>query len=119
MVNPTTMLSPACVRSRWRVAQRAVILLLLLAIPTLSTLAKTRWYLPQADAGHYLTGAVKMKVAHSPIVFEGLPPQTDVRIAPPQQPAIRVTRPIEPAPEIPSISVRVSLQHRSPPFFLN
>jgi hypothetical protein len=90
------------------------LLVLLLAVATLSTAAKMSWYLPQADAGHNLTASIKMEVAHSPIVFDGLPPQPVVEVAPPL-PEIRTSRPVEPEPEIPSISVTVSLQHRSPP----
>lgn len=98
----------------WRCVKRTVLFLLLFAVPVLSTLAKTSWYLPQADAGHNLTAAVKMKVANSPIIFEALPLQPVVKVSPPL-PEIRTSRPVEPEPEIPSIGVTVSLQHRSPP----
>jgi hypothetical protein len=90
------------------------LLVLLLAVATLSTVAKMSWYLPQADAGHNLTAAIKMKVAHSPIIVDGLPLQPVVKVALPL-PQIRTSRPVEPEPKIPSISVTVSLQHRSPP----
>jgi hypothetical protein len=90
------------------------LLVLLLAVATLSTAAKMSWYLPRADAGHNLTAAIKMKLAHSPIIVDGLPLQPVVKVAPPL-PRIRTSRLVEPEPEIPSISVTVSLQHRSPP----
>jgi hypothetical protein len=90
------------------------LLVLLLAVATLSTAAKVSWYLPQGDAGHNLTPAIKMKVAHSPIAFDGLLRQAVANVAPPL-PEIRTSRPVEPEPEIPSISATVSLQHRSPP----
>ena len=44
------------------VLRRAAALLLLFAVPGLSTIAKISWYLPQSDPGHYLTTATKMKV---------------------------------------------------------
>jgi hypothetical protein len=97
-----------------RFCNLTTLLLLLLAVATLSTAAKMSWYLPQGDAGHNLTAAVKMKVAHSPIIFDRLPLQPMVKIAPPL-PEIRTSRPVEPEPEIRSIGVTVSLQHRSPP----
>jgi hypothetical protein len=90
------------------------LLVLLLAVATLSTAAKLNWYLPQGDAGHNLTAATKMKVAHAPVILDGLPLQPVIEVAPPL-PEIRTSRQIEPEPEIPSISVTVSLQHRSPP----
>jgi hypothetical protein len=89
-------------------------LVLLLAVATLSTAAKMNWYLPQGDAGHNLTAAMKMKVAHSPIAFDGLLLQAVVKVAPPL-PEIRTSRSVDPEPEILSISAPVSLQHRSPP----
>src|SRR5580704_4904225 len=78
-----------------RLCNLSGLLVLLLAVATLSTAAKMSWYLPQGDAGHNLTAAVKMKVAHSPIILEGLPLQPVVKIAPPL-PEIRTTRPVEP-----------------------
>jgi hypothetical protein len=111
--------SPAT--SRAAIAERVVrfctlsgLLVLLLAVATLSTAAKMSWYLPHGDAGHNLTAAVKMKIAHPPIIFEGLSLQPVVKAAPPL-PEIRTSRPVEPEPEIPSIGITVSLQHRSPP----
>jgi hypothetical protein len=97
-----------------RLCNLSGLLVLLLAVATLSTAAKMSWYLPQGDAGHNLTAAVKMKVAHPPIIFEGLPLQPVVKVAPPL-PEIRTSRPVEPEAEIPSIGITVSLQHRSPP----
>jgi hypothetical protein len=47
---------------------RIVVLLLLLAVPTLSTLARNSWYLSLSDPGHYLLTASKMKVAHPPVL---------------------------------------------------
>lgn len=52
------------------VLKPAVALLLLFAVPGLSTIAKINWYLPQSDPGHYLTTATKMKVADSHSVFK-------------------------------------------------
>ena len=97
--------------------RRVAVVLLLLTVPALSTLAKNSWYLPQADAGHYLTGAVKMRVAHSPELLDSRPLRLIANVISPQ-PQIRKPREPEFAPEIPSISVTVALQHRSPPTLL-
>jgi hypothetical protein len=107
--------SPAARAERFvRFCNLSGFLVLLIAVATLSIAAKMSWYLPQGDAGHNLTPAIKMKVAHSPVILDRLPPQPFVEVAP-RLPEIRPNRLIEPEPEIPSISVTVSLQHRSPP----
>ena len=97
-----------------RFCNLSALLVLVLAVATLSTAAKMSSDLPQGDAGHNLTAAIKMDVAHYPIISDGLPLQTVVEVAPPL-PEIRTSRPVETEPEIRSISVTVSLQHRSPP----
>lgn len=97
-----------------RVCNLGCLLVLLLAVATLATAAKMSWYLPQGDAGHNLTAAVKMKVAHAPVILDGLPFPPVIEVAPPLS-EIRTSRPVEIEPEIPSISITVSLQHRSPP----
>jgi hypothetical protein len=94
-----------------------MLLLLLFAVPTLSVLAKTSWYLPHSDTGHYLTGAIKMKTAHSPGVLGAgeLPEQTSFETLP--RPVIRIgRRPAEPepAPLSSDLSV-VSIRRRPPP----
>jgi hypothetical protein len=102
-------------RKGWlRFINRAAVLLLLLAVPALSTVAKKSWYLPQADTGHYLTGAVKMRVAHPPTLLARRPLRLIAKVVSPR-PQVRRHQEPELAPETPSISVTVSLQHRSPP----
>jgi hypothetical protein len=93
---------------------RTVVLLLLLAIPGLSTLAKNSWYLPQSDTGHYLTGAIKLKVAHSPILLDREPLRLIAKVAPPP-PRVRTRQQAQPTPALTCISLTISLQHRSPP----
>jgi hypothetical protein len=95
--------------------KRILVLLLLLAVPALSTMAKTNWYLPQSNPGHYLTIASKMKVACSPIVFDRGPVARTPIIVPPQ-PLTQKTQWSESKPAVPWISLTLSLQHRSPPF---
>jgi hypothetical protein len=56
----------ACCR-QWR---RAVLLLLLFAVPGLSTLAKNSWYLPQSNLGYYLSPATKIEVVRPVVVFD-------------------------------------------------
>jgi len=91
------------------------IVLLLLAIPTLSTLAKKSWYLPQTDTGHYLNGAIKMKVSHAPFLADREPPLPVSQLVPPQQQTATIGR-AQPKPSVPSICVTAVPQHRPPPF---
>jgi hypothetical protein len=95
--------------------KRTAILLLLLAVPALSTLAKTSWYLPQADAGHYLNGAIKMSVPHARFQADWEPPLPPMKILPPPAP-IADLQPAQPKPSGPDIAITTCLRHRSPPF---
>jgi hypothetical protein len=102
------------------VLKRAAILLLLLAIPVLSTLAKQSWYLPQADTAHYLNGAIKMKVSHAPLLEHWEPSMLAAKLvslpaAPVQQETIWRENPDV---WVPDIGITLSLQHRSPPSLL-
>jgi hypothetical protein len=117
VINVTFMIDSAQRQCRPYLLKRVAVLFLLLTVPSLSTLAKNSWYLPQADAGHYLTGAVKMRVAHSPELLDTCPLRLINKVISPQ-PQIRRHQEPELAPEIPSISVTVALQHRSPPALL-
>ena len=98
------------------VLTRVLALLLLCAVPTLSTLAKGSVYLPQCDTAHFINIAAKMKVADAPVVVSQ--PQIAeclVAVAIPQ-PEIRVVRQDElEAPPVAKVSLTVCLQHRSPP----
>lgn len=97
--------------------KRAAIVLLLLAIPVLSTLAKNSWYLPQTNTAHYLNGAIKMKVSHAPLLARWEPPMPPEKLDP--APATNAPVPPErPRPKVRDIGVILSLQHRSPPFTL-
>lgn len=87
--------------------KRIVVLLLLLAVPALATMAKTSWYLPQSNLGHYLTIASKMKVACSPVVFDRGPVARIARVVPPQ-PLTQETQRSEWKPAIPWISLTLS-----------
>jgi hypothetical protein len=90
--------------------------LLLFAVPTLSTLAKESWYLPQSNPGHYLNIASKMQVRHCSIILEKTPLEPTAKLAPPQ-PTTPSIREADAEPPNPALGVTVSLQHRSPPFF--
>jgi hypothetical protein len=90
--------------------------LLLFAVPTLSTLAKESWYLPQSNPGHYLNIASKMQVRHCSIILEKTPLEPTAKLAPPQ-PTTPSIREADAEPPKPALGVTVSLQHRSPPFF--
>ena len=94
--------------------KRVAIVLLLLAIPTLSTLAKTSWYLPQTDTAHYLNGAIKMKVAHAPLLAEREPLPCVAQLIPPPVQISRI-RQAQPKPSVPSIDITAVPQYRPPP----
>lgn len=93
----------------------ALLALLLFAVPTLATLAKNSWYLPQSNPGHYLNIASKMQVRHCSIVFEKAPLQPAAKLEPPQ-PLVQSIPNIDSELPKPSIAVTVSVQHRSPPY---
>jgi hypothetical protein len=97
---------------------KSAILFLLLAVGALSTVTRVSQYYPQTASTRYVTIANKMNVAHPPALIARMPLQLVARMTPPQ-PAIRMTRRVE--PEVPCtqrIGIVVSLQHRSPPSFL-
>ena len=98
-----------------RRVNQAALLLLLFAVPALSTLAKTSWYLPQTDTGHCLNSAIKMELAYSQFVFNGALLQPIVRVAPPLPEVRRTSRQAQPEPPVLSIALTVSPQRRPPP----
>lgn len=93
----------------------ALLVLLLLAVPSLATLAKNSWYLPQSNPVHYLNIASKMRVPQVALVLNKAPLQSIAMLIPAPE-VIRSTHEPEPEPPKPSIGVTVALQHRSPPF---
>jgi hypothetical protein len=97
---------------------RVIALLLVLAVPFLSTMARRGWFLSPSDHGHYLIDASKAKVAHGPILHDPLPLGTVV-VPVPSQPRMRVERYLEPTSSLSlySLGVTISLQHRLPPIF--
>lgn len=100
---------------RWlKWLNRLALLLLLLAVPALSTLAKDSWYLPQTNAGHYLTGAIKMKVVHPRLLTDHEPLLAVAKIIPPQPEWPRIRRG-QPEFSVLSVGITVSPQLRSPP----
>ena len=115
-----TSTAVGCRKPSALVWKRAVILLLLLAVPALSTLARHSWYLSPSDVGHFLLTASRTKVAHAPSVVEA--PQTErtvvVMTAPEPEAHNRTRWTPETPPQTPSIGITVSLQHRSPPVAL-
>jgi hypothetical protein len=92
----------------------ALFALLLFAVPTLSTLAKNSWYLPQSNPGHFLNIASKMQVPHLPVVLKKAPLRPVAKLIPSPE-LIPSTREPDPEPPKPSMGVTVSLQPRSPP----
>jgi hypothetical protein len=95
--------------------KRVAIVLLLFAIPALSTLAKKSWYLPQADTAHYLNGAIKMKVSHARFLADPEPPLPVAPLVLPRAQAVTLRR-AQPKPSLPSIGIVAVPQHRPPPY---
>jgi hypothetical protein len=91
----------------------ALFALLLFAVPTLTTLAKNSWYLPQSNPVHYLNIA-KMRVPQVAVVLNKAPLQPIAMLIPAPE-VIRSTQEPDWQPPKPSIGVTVALQHRSPP----
>lgn len=97
-----------------RVVRRALALLLFVAIPGLSTLAKVNWYLPQSDPGHYVTTATKLRVAHAPVLnTDAVESANEPLVSPNPEIAAVVTEPSETS--IPRMILRAILLRRSPP----
>jgi hypothetical protein len=94
--------------------KRTFVLLLLLSVPSLATLARTNWYLPQSNPGHYLTPASKTKVVSCSIEFGPAQLGPIAGAAPPKFRA-RAIRRAETVPAVPWTDFPVSLQHRPPP----
>lgn len=109
--------SPRSVRSERLLCtlKRIAVILLLLAIPTLSTLAKTSWYLPQADTAHYRNGAIKMKLTRARSLADPEPPLPIARLIPPP---VQVTTigPARPKISVPLIDITAVPQYWPPPF---
>jgi hypothetical protein len=99
---------------------RLLVLLLVCAVPILSTIAKDSIYLPQSNTAHFINIAAKMKAADAPAVVLTQPqiaePVTTLELP---RPEISIVRQDElEAPSVPRVSLTVCLQHRSPPFAL-
>jgi hypothetical protein len=98
---------------------RILVFLLLLAVPTLSTLAKDSAYLPQSNNAHFINIAAKMKVMDAPAVVgepQAVLPLIALVIPEPKIPVKRQDQ-LE-VPPVPKVSLKVCLQHRSPPIVL-
>jgi hypothetical protein len=95
------------------------VVLLLLAIAGFSALAKNSQYSAQSNPAHFITFASKMIVSPLPAVIDQTPLRPVGRFLLPQ-PESRITQETkEEVPTVRSISVTVSLQHRSPPISLS
>src|SRR6476661_8963331 len=103
-------------RSSFSRSSRVIALLLVLAVPILSAMARRGWYLSPSDHSHYLIDASKATVAHGPILHTPLPVGT-VFFPVPTQPQLHVVRHLEFTSfvHLYSLSVTISQQHRSPP----
>ncbi len=99
--------------------QTATIVLLLFAVPGLSTLAKNSQYFSRSNQAHYINIASKMTESHLSAVINRTPLLPVARFIPPQ-PETRTTHVVRAEiPALPSVGVTVSLQHRSPPISLS
>lgn len=95
---------------------RVIALVLVLAVPVLSTMARRSWYLSPSDHAHHLIDASKAKVAHGPVSQDRLLLRALVVPVPPQ-PQMRVERCLEPSCSLSPYLLGVTdpLQHRPPP----
>ena len=98
---------------------KIAILALLVLVAGFATAAKHSWYYSESHPAHYLSISSKMKVAHAGGVFVRTNTEPVAKIASPQQERKSTRRDRPETPPIRQISVRVSLQHRSPPFLLS
>jgi hypothetical protein len=89
--------------------------LLLLAVIGFSTLAKNSQYRSQSDPAHFLNISSKMKVSPAPVVTDRTPLRAVARFVPPRTEFCCTQVSEELVPELPSLSVTLTLQHRSPP----
>ncbi|MGA7852946.1 MAG: hypothetical protein WCA15_06430 [Candidatus Acidiferrales bacterium] len=104
------------IASHRRFCLRVGVLLLLVAIAGFATLAKNSQYYSKSNPAHYINISSKMKATAAPVAMDRAPLRQLVRFAPAPRPQIRIHRVVrEDFPPLPSIAVRVSLQHRSPP----
>ena len=93
-------------------------MILLVAVASLSTLAKNSVYYPHGSHIKYVNIASKMKVAKSPVVFERAALQPVCRLDPPAPEYAKPVRIEPPVPEIQPIGLVVSPQRRPPPEIL-
>jgi hypothetical protein len=91
------------------------ILGLLVAVVGFSTAAKNSCYYSQSHPVHYLSISSKMTVIHASPVFDRTPIRMVARIVPPKPQVFSIPQDRLQAPPILKVSVRVALQHRSPP----
>jgi hypothetical protein len=95
---------------------KVLVLLLLCAVPILSTLAKDSIYLPKSNTVHFINIAAKMKVADAPVAIsqpEIAEPMIAIQRPEPQIPSTRQDE-LE-VPPVVKVSLTICLQHRSPP----
>lgn len=98
-----------------RIWLRAGAVILLVAVASLSTLAKNSVYYPHGRRITYVNIASKMKVAKSLVMFEEAPLQPVWRLVPPSPEYAEPVRIEPPAPEIQPIGLVVSPLRRPPP----
>lgn len=94
---------------------RVCVGLLLLAIIGFSTLAKNSQYRSQSDPTHFLNISSKMKVSQAPVVIDRAPLRAVARFIPPRPEFCFTPVCEELVSELPSLSVTLTQQHRSPP----
>ena len=91
------------------------ILALLVAVAGFSTAAKNSCYYSRSNPVHYLSIASKMKVVHAAPVLDRTALEPVARCVPARPECDAARRDRRESPPVRQISVRVSLQHRSPP----
>ena len=120
MTAATNIVPPGIRASHARLVYfRIAVLMLLVAIAGFSTLAKNSQYYSRSNPAHFLNISSKMKVSAAPVVIDRGPlPLVERLIVPTQE--TKSYPVVEPeAPEVPSLAVTLTLQHRSPPSYVS
>ena len=115
MMPPESAKTHPTVRFLKVLATRAAIVLLLFAVAGLATLAKDGQYYPKSNPARNVSISTKMQITPGPVQVTVEPSRPVARFVPPQPPLRPSQSSYADIAPTPPISVRVSMQHRSPP----
>jgi hypothetical protein len=95
---------------------RVLALLLVLAVPILSTMARRGWYLSPSDHAHYLVDSSKTKLVHGQVLYNPMP-LPSITLSVPPFPQALFARYVGPKSllSLHYLDVNISLRRRPPP----